>query len=164
MVELFEGVRRVTFRLPLGIDHVHCYLLRSRDGSWTLVDTGLGVDDPEAAWAPVLAALDGPVERVVITHFHPDHVGGARDAAALTTAPVLQGREDAAQAERAWGPDRPSARLAAYFVSHGMPPGDVDEYVRESAWLAEHVHLPGAPSLLDPGDEVDGWRVEPLRG
>ena len=30
--------------------------LRGEDG-WTLVDTGLGVDDPEAHWAPALAAL-----------------------------------------------------------------------------------------------------------
>ncbi len=49
--EVAEGIHRVTFRLPLGIDHVHCYFLRGDDG-WTLVDTGLGVDDAEAHWAP----------------------------------------------------------------------------------------------------------------
>ncbi len=41
MLELEGGVRRVTFPLPLGIDHVHCYLLPGSDG-WTAVDTGLG--------------------------------------------------------------------------------------------------------------------------
>src|SRR5207245_1669054 len=81
-----------------GSDHSHGYRLRSPTGGWTLVDTGLGVDDPEAVWAPVLAELDAPVERVVITHFHPDHVGGARDAAEVTGAPVLEGREDREQA------------------------------------------------------------------
>ena len=45
--EVFDGIRRLTFRLPLGIDHVHCYFLRASDGGWILVDTGLGVDDPE---------------------------------------------------------------------------------------------------------------------
>jgi glyoxylase-like metal-dependent hydrolase (beta-lactamase superfamily II) len=161
---IFDDVRRVTFRLPLGIDHVHCYLVRSRDGSWTLVDTGLGVDDPEAAWAPVLADLDGPVERVVVTHFHPDHVGGARDAAAVTGAAVLQGREDREQSVRAWGPERSSEALGEYFAAHGMPRAQVAEYVRESEWLAGRVRLPEAPALLDAGDSVDGWRVELLRG
>jgi glyoxylase-like metal-dependent hydrolase (beta-lactamase superfamily II) len=70
VIELAEGIRRVTFPLPLGIDHVHCYLVRTADGGWMLVDTGLGLPDPEARWAPVLAALDGPVTRVVVTHFH----------------------------------------------------------------------------------------------
>jgi hypothetical protein len=41
MVEVEEGLYRVTFSLPLGIDHVHCYLVRSSSG-FILVDTGLG--------------------------------------------------------------------------------------------------------------------------
>ena len=69
----------ITFALPFGIDHVHCYLLRSSTGGWILVDTGLGSRDPEAQWRPVLDELDAPIEQIVVTHMHPDHVGGARD-------------------------------------------------------------------------------------
>src|SRR6266700_2340172 len=111
MVELEEGVRRTTFRIPFGIDHVHCYFLRLSGGGWMLVDTGLGSRDPEARWGPVLAELDAPVERIVITHMHPDHVGGARDIAGLTGAPVLQGRLDYEQCVRAWGLGRSPARF-----------------------------------------------------
>jgi glyoxylase-like metal-dependent hydrolase (beta-lactamase superfamily II) len=162
--ELYEGVRRVTFRLPLGITHVHCYLLRSSSGGWTLVDSSLGAEDPEATWAPILAALDAPVERVVITHFHPDHAGGTRDVEALTGAPVLQGREDHAQCVRAWGPERSPERLADYMVEHGMPREEVREYVRESSWLGARVRYAESPQLVDEGDEIDGWRVLVLRG
>jgi glyoxylase-like metal-dependent hydrolase (beta-lactamase superfamily II) len=162
--ELFEGVRRVTFRLPLGIDHVHCYLLRSSEGGWTLVDTGLGSRDPEAVWGPVLAELDAPVERIFVTHMHPDHVGGARDAAGVTRAPVLQGREDHEQCRRAWGPPRSSQALADYMVEHGMPEAHVGDYLRESSKLAEYVHWVEDVEWVEPGDEVDGWRVELLRG
>jgi glyoxylase-like metal-dependent hydrolase (beta-lactamase superfamily II) len=84
-----QGVRRITFALPLGIDHVHCYLLRSSTGGWILVDTGLGSRDPEAKWRPILDELDAPIEQIVVTHMHPDHVGGARDIHELTGAPVL---------------------------------------------------------------------------
>ena len=59
-----KGVRRITFALPLGIDHVHCYLLRASTGGWILVDTGLGTRDPEAQWRPVLDELDAPIRRV----------------------------------------------------------------------------------------------------
>jgi glyoxylase-like metal-dependent hydrolase (beta-lactamase superfamily II) len=163
MVEMEKDVRRVTFPLPFGIDHVHCYLLRSLTGAWTLVDTGLGSRDPEARWRDVLDGLDAPVERIVVTHMHPDHVGGAADIAGLTGAPVLQGSEDYAQCVRAWGERNPEL-FKAYWVSHGMPEATVENIVAESDRLMSAVHWVEGPELLEPGDEVDGWRVEVLPG
>ena len=102
MLELEGGVRRVTFPLPLGIDHVHCYLLPGSDG-WTAVDAGLGLPGARETWASILEEVDGAVRRIVVTHFHPDHVGAAADLADLTGARVLQGAEDYAQCVRTWG-------------------------------------------------------------
>jgi glyoxylase-like metal-dependent hydrolase (beta-lactamase superfamily II) len=162
--ELEPGILRATFPIPLGIDHVHCYLLRSSNGGWILVDTGLGSRDPARRWAPVLDELDAPVEAIVITHMHPDHVGGARDVAELTGAPVLQGRADHAQCERAWGARDPRS-FAEHWVTHGMPLTTVEGLVAESAQLAAAVHWVERPNrLLDAGDDVDGWRVEVLPG
>ena len=164
MDELRPGVLRVTFALPLGIDHVHCYLLRSGDGSWTLVDTGLGVGDAEAVWRPVLDALDGPVERIVVTHLHPDHVGGSADVAALTGARVHQGRLDYEQCLGAWGDESTPARSAAHLAANGMPAELVERVRAESVWLRERVRFARDPVLLDPGDRVDGWEVLHLPG
>src|SRR2546423_14681640 len=100
MLELADGIRRVTFPLPFALDHVHCYGVRASDGSWMLVDTGLGLPGAEERWVPVLAALDAPVTRVVITHFHPDHAGDSAAVAELTSAPVFQGPADHAQGRR----------------------------------------------------------------
>lgn len=164
MEEVAEGVLRVTFDLPFGIDHVHCYFLRTRAGGWMLVDTGLGARDPEALWRPVLDALDAPVERVVVTHMHPDHVGGARDVAELTGAPVHQAREDYEQCLRAWGPERSAERLAAWWTANGLPADQAGEVMRESDALSAAVHYAPDPQPLEPGDELDGWRVVRLRG
>jgi glyoxylase-like metal-dependent hydrolase (beta-lactamase superfamily II) len=164
MVEVEQGVLRITFDLPLGIDHVHCYLLRSSDGGWILVDTGLGARDPEARWRPLLDALDAPVERIVVTHMHPDHVGGARDVSELTGAPVHQGREDYEQCVRAWGPGRSAGAFASYWLGHGLPQELFASVSDDSSRLAAAVHWMPDPELLEPGDEVDGWRVEVLRG
>ncbi len=161
--ELEPGIHRATFRLPFGIDHVHCYLLRSTTGGLILVDTGLGSRDPEARWRPVLDELDAPVERIVVTHMHPDHVGGAKDVAGLTGAPVLQGREDFEQCARAWGRRDPE-RFAAYWLSLGLPADQAAGIVAESNAMVAAVHWHPEPQRLDPGDEVDGWRVELLRG
>src|SRR3954454_283579 len=163
MVDVEKGIRRVTFSIPFGIDHVHCYLLRSSSGKWILVDTGLGTRDPGAKWRAVLDELDAPIEQIVVTHMHPDHVGGARDIQELTGAPVLQGREDYDQCVAAWG-QRDPERFVAYWSSHGMPGLTIDGIARESERLMSAVHWVEGPELLDAGDEVDGWRVEVLRG
>jgi len=163
MREVSEGVRRATFRLPLGIDHVHVYFLRGVDG-WTIVDTGLGVEDAEAAWAPLLAELDAPVVRILVTHFHPDHVGGAWDLAALTGAPVLQGRADFEQCVRAWGPPRRPGALIEFMLEHGLPESEVDQMRSDSGSLRSRVRYHPEPALLDPGDRVEGWDVLLLPG
>jgi glyoxylase-like metal-dependent hydrolase (beta-lactamase superfamily II) len=164
MVVVEEGVRRITLPLPFGLDHVHCYFVRLSSGGWLLVDTGLGTPEPEAQWQPLLDELDAPVERILVTHMHPDHVGGARDVARLTRAPVLQGREDFAQCVSAWGPDWNAERFAAHWRDNGVPAEALDDLVGATSGLLGEVHYAPAPELLDAGDTVDGWTVEVLRG
>jgi glyoxylase-like metal-dependent hydrolase (beta-lactamase superfamily II) len=163
VVDVEEGIRRATFSLPFGLDHVHCYFLRASSGGWILVDTGLGTRTPEERWLPVLAELDAPVELIVITHMHPDHVGGGRDIAELTGAPVVQGREDYEQCVRAWGEHEPQ-RFLEYWASHGVPQHLAADLLRDSERLLEAVHWVRDPQLIDSGDELDGWRIEVLRG
>ena len=93
MDELAEGIRRVTLPLPARPGHVHAYLLPGEEG-WTVVDTGLGLPDARERWAAELDGLPGRVQRIVVTHFHPDHLGATLDVVELTGAPVSQGRLD----------------------------------------------------------------------
>jgi len=163
MVELVDGIRRVTFGLPLGIDHVHCYLVRGEEG-WTIVDTGLGLPAIVEGWRALLAELDGPVERIVITHLHPDHVGAAADVAELTGAPVLQGRLDHEECVRAWGPERPMRRWGDHMRAHGMPEPVVERLAAESDSLRRYVHVVSEVVALDDGDLVGDWQVLDLPG
>jgi glyoxylase-like metal-dependent hydrolase (beta-lactamase superfamily II) len=161
MDELPGGIRRVTFPLPLGIDHVHCYLLPGSAG-WTLVDSGLGLPEAAARWRPSLDGLE--VARIVITHFHPDHAGGGEDAQALTGAPVHQGAEDYEQCVRVWGSDDWSERMADYLQRNGLPDEPAAELRQESRAFAPFIRFARDPELLHEGDEVDGWRVLELPG
>jgi glyoxylase-like metal-dependent hydrolase (beta-lactamase superfamily II) len=154
--EVEDGILRLTLPLPTGPRHVHCYLLRASDG-WTLVDTGLGLMD--TPWDAVLARLDGPVARIFVTHMHPDHVGGAEAAAEATGAPVLQGRLDYEQCERVWGSQDWPERLADWFLRHGVPVDVAEELIASGHVFADFVRFAWHPTLVEPGDSVDGWRV-----
>src|SRR5437588_3473301 len=154
--EVEPGILRVTLPLPSGPRHVHCFLLRGEDG-WTLVDTGLGL--METPWDEILAQVDGPVVRIFITHMHPDHVGGAELAAAATGAPVFQGRLDYAQCERVWGSDDWPERIAEWFLVNGVPPDVAEELIESGHVFADFVRFAWNPTLVERGDEIDGWEV-----
>lgn len=163
-VELGNGVHRLTFPLPLGIDHVHCYLLRSTNGGWILVDAGLGLPGAEERWQPIFDALDGPLERIVVTHFHPDHVGDARSVAELAGATLFQGRLDHEQCARVWGDAGSRERLERHMVANGLPDDQLGDLRRDSDTLRRYVRVPANPVPLEPGDRVDGWEALHLPG
>ncbi len=158
MFEQIEpGIRRLTLPLPTGPRHVHCYVLEGEAG-WLLVDTGLGVGDrPPWGELPTLAAI-------AITHFHPDHVGGAERAAAATGTPVHQGALDYEQCERVWGTQDWPDRIAAWFVRNGVPQPVADELVEQGHAYAPFIRYAREPRRLREGDSVQGWQVLDVPG
>ena len=150
-VSLADGVERLTLPLPTGPKHVHCYLA---DG--TLFDTGLGLGD--APWESL------EVQRIAITHFHPDHVGGAAAAAQATSAPVFQGGLDYGQCERVWGSDDWPERIAAWFLKHGVPEPVAEDLIAQGHAFAPFIRYAIDPELLYEGSELNGWRVVELPG
>ncbi len=122
----------------------------------TLFDTGLGLG--HAPWEAV------DVERIAITHFHPDHVGGAEAAARATGAPVSQGGLDYAQCERVWGSDDWPERMAAWFVRHGVPVNVAEDLIVQGHAFAPFIRYAIDPDLLYEGSEVGGWKVLELPG
>jgi glyoxylase-like metal-dependent hydrolase (beta-lactamase superfamily II) len=158
MDELEGGIRRVTLPLPTRPGHIHSYLLPGDEG-WTIVDTGLGLPDAGERWAAELDGLPGRVARVVVTHFHPDHVGAAADLAELTGAPVAQGRVDYEQCALVWGGTDWSSVLVRWFHDHGVPDNVTDELVEQGSFYRPFVRYQPDPALLDAGDHVDGWEI-----
>lgn len=162
IAEIRPDIRRVTVLQGPAPGHVHCYLLRGQ-GGWTLVDTGLGVPGAGAFWRRVVDGLDGPLERVAITHMHVDHIGAAADVAPLSRGPVLQGRLDREQARTVYGDRGWGRTLADHLRRHGMPPDEAAAV--EGSWRGfASLARPAPAEPLDPGDRVDGWEVVPLPG
>jgi glyoxylase-like metal-dependent hydrolase (beta-lactamase superfamily II) len=76
--DIAPGIRWLRLPLPFMLAHINVWLLRDGD-AWTLVDTGLFTGVTREAWKDIFERhLDGlPLNRVVVTHLHPDHVGCA---------------------------------------------------------------------------------------
>jgi glyoxylase-like metal-dependent hydrolase (beta-lactamase superfamily II) len=87
--EVASGVRWLRMPLPFKLDHINLWMLEDGDG-WTLVDTGINTDETRAAWDRVFERTLGgkPVKRIIVTHFHPDHVGLAGWLAARFRVPL----------------------------------------------------------------------------
>jgi glyoxylase-like metal-dependent hydrolase (beta-lactamase superfamily II) len=76
--EVAPGVYWLRFPLPFALNHINLWLLEDGPG-WVLVDTGIKSDLSRALWERHFATtLRGrPITRIIVTHYHPDHVGNA---------------------------------------------------------------------------------------
>ena len=112
-----------------------------------------------SAGPPSSRGFPGRVQRIVVTHFHPDHVGAALDLVELTGAPVSQGRLDYEQCDLVWGHDDWADVLVDWFRSHGVPDDVMVELIEQGALYRPFIRYQRDPELLEPGDHVDGWRT-----
>lgn len=78
-LEILPGLHWVRMPLPFSLKWINLWLIDDGEPGWTIVDTGMPLDDTKAAWRKIFAdKLDGrPVWRIIVTHMHPDHVGNA---------------------------------------------------------------------------------------
>jgi glyoxylase-like metal-dependent hydrolase (beta-lactamase superfamily II) len=72
-LEVARGVRWLSMPLPFQLDHINLWMLED-DGGPTIVDTGIGNPGTRALWEKILPEK---INRVVVTHYHPDHAGNA---------------------------------------------------------------------------------------
>ncbi|MBT3908349.1 MAG: MBL fold metallo-hydrolase [Rhodospirillaceae bacterium] len=75
--EVAPGVWWLRMPLPFALNHINLWILEDGDG-WTIVDTGVQNDEIKACWETIEKkhfTAEKPLKRVIVTHFHPDHVG-----------------------------------------------------------------------------------------
>lgn len=141
-----EGVLWCRLPLPMRLDHVNVYALADDDG-WTVVDAGFDDDASRAVWAGLTAPGgplgDRPVRRVLVTHSHPDHVGGAGRLMAAG-ARLLTTRTAFLMARMLWldRQDRPSPEQLAFWRAAGMPAEMLATRAAERPWNAADVCAP----------------------
>ena len=108
--EVTPGVFWLRMPLPFALDHINLWLVAEEDG-WAAVDTGLGTAATRTLWeAHFSGTMRGrPLRRIVVTHYHPDHIGNAQWLAERFAGPD--------------GPLVPEMSLAELLTAHGVAEG-----------------------------------------
>ena len=88
-----EDVFWLRMPLPYALNHINLWLLKDGD-QWTIVDTGVDCDLCKQTWQEVLSCFVKPseIKQIIITHYHPDHIGLAAWLAQQADCRVLISR------------------------------------------------------------------------
>jgi len=119
------GLLRVKVPLPFPPREVNAWLLPGPEG-WTLIDSGVDDAPTRALYERVLAdpRLGGkPVGQLLVTHFHPDHVGLAGWLQGRTGAEIHMSRVEWMQARLLLNeqPQEVVSQLLSHFARCGAP-------------------------------------------
>ena len=119
-----EGVYQLKLPVPFPLRFVSVYLVEG-NGGWTIIDSGYDYPPTYEVWergaAGVGCDLRNDMARIVVTHFHPDHLGGARWLQERSGAPVYMLEPEIHFSRRLWGDPEARKPFAEYLTRHGMP-------------------------------------------
>ncbi len=124
-----DGVWQLKLPVPFPLRFVSVYLVEGDDG-WTLIDAGYDYPQARAAWeaGAVEAGCDlaRDVDRILVTHFHPDHIGAARWLGERTGAQVCMMEREIPSARKLWG-SSDTGPFVEYLLRQGMEPDMAEE-------------------------------------
>jgi glyoxylase-like metal-dependent hydrolase (beta-lactamase superfamily II) len=174
-VQLATGVWRIP---TVGSSAVNSFAVLDDDGTVALIDTGLkGAPKRLLAALSLMGKRPADVSKILLTHAHGDHVGGAATMREHTGAPVHIGEHDAGFLRDGKRPPidttRPLGKVFSYFGTK-IPACEVDATLREGDVVAvgggiRVLHTPGhspghcsflleRPGILITGDALFNWR------
>ncbi len=166
------GIHWLRMPLPFALSHINLWLLESADG-WNIVDTGVNSDESHAVWHHVFSDVmrNAPVERIFVTHMHPDHAGCAGWLCNELDADLWMSREEYLMCRiltADTGRETPRAGIDFYHAA-GFPPEAMDRYQELFGLFGRFVSpLPDSFTRLQDEDNVaiagQNWEVVVGRG
>ena len=95
MLKIDNGVYWVRMSLPFALNHINLWVLKD-DNGWVVVDTGVASADIKSNWRKCFSGdMNGEsVNKIIVTHLHPDHIGLAGWMNKKFSAPLYMSRSD----------------------------------------------------------------------
>ncbi|MEE9380584.1 MAG: MBL fold metallo-hydrolase [Hyphomonadaceae bacterium] len=167
-IEIAPRIHWLRMPLPFSLKWINLWLIDDGD-SWTIVDTGMPMDDTKDAWRKIFDEKLGgkPVARIIVTHMHPDHIGCAGWLARkfpdadlwISRLEYITCRMLVADTGR----EAPEAGIEFYRQA-GWDEASLDNYRERFGGFGRAIsQLPDAYRRLEDGDELEmagkSWRV-----
>ncbi|MGL4286102.1 MAG: MBL fold metallo-hydrolase [Phreatobacter sp.] len=158
VIEVAPGILWTRLPLPFRLDHVNIYLIEDGDG-WAVLDTGIDDAVTRAAWEALVA---GPLKgrhltRLIVTHFHPDHIGLAGWLAERFGIPLITSQTSYLSCLNiSLSPNALDAKLYRdFYLGHGLG-AELTELVstQGNEYLHMVANLPGTFLRIVGGDTL----------
>lgn len=170
--QVAPGIYLLRMPLPFALDHINLWLLEDADG-WTLIDTGLNTASSRKLWDELhqdwLSAR--PLVRIVVTHFHPDHIGLSSWLAERFNCRVWMTAPEYELAKRSLsgGSEDNNMMRLAFLRRHGL---DGEQLQALAGWgglyRAGVAGLPAELEIIEDGRSLtigmDQWRIITAQG
>lgn len=149
-----DDIHAVRVPVPYPVKATNCYMAEGAEG-WDIIDTGARTEAAEEVWTEAFRERNirpGDVNRLYITHYHPDHLGMAGWLQKHMGGTVHMHHIEANWVSRVWAEGMPQAKeVANQFRYHGMPEEWAQD-IEEQFTLQRHDVLPLPTEILKLSD------------
>ncbi len=151
--------------LPFRLNHINLFIIDT-DKGWVIIDAGIFGEHTRRYWQSLLSGFlsKKPVDKIIITHHHVDHIGFACELARMTGAECYSSLEEISHANFLFNlsPSEFSELLASKYTSYGLPKeeialgrNDSDRYLRYVPELPEFKEFSEADTIVGTSSR---WR------
>jgi glyoxylase-like metal-dependent hydrolase (beta-lactamase superfamily II) len=154
-----HGIFWLRMPLPFAMGHINLWLLEDGD-DWTIVDTGVAIDESKQVWKRTFLSLMAGrrVNRVIVTHLHPDHVGCAGWLTGIFDVTLWMTREEYLLCRilvADTGRDTPEAGTR-FYTAAGFPSESLHHYQKLFGMFGKYVSpLPESFRRMKSGDSIE---------
>lgn len=166
-ISVAPGVLWMRLPMPIALNHINVFAIEDGEG-WTLVDTGLAIEETRGLWEAILSGPlgDRPVTRMICTHMHPDHIGLAGWLCERFDTPLLMTRLEYVTARMLVSDTGKTAPKAgeAFYRAAGWNEAQIEIYRCEFGRFGMAVSpMPDGFTRISEGDRISigghDWRV-----
>ncbi|WP_240876189.1 MBL fold metallo-hydrolase [Shimazuella soli] len=147
----------VSLPLPFSLKQITAYVVEVGD-KLTIIDTGLHTKQTSDTWQRFFHEKGWQwkqVEKIIVTHYHPDHYGFAGKLQEWSGASVYISKREYDQIQAFWNPTSGNpSEVATFFASYGFPSDRLHEITE---------HMEGFRAVIEPHPSVLKWLDEDER-
>ena len=160
LIEVSAGIFWLRMPIPFSLDHINLWVLRDHDG-WTIIDTGFYSLESVSLWEAVLSGhcKGEKINKIIVTHFHPDHVGMAGWLVNKTAAPLhmSQGEFDMLHIACQAFTNEQNVTRRQFYQCFGLPENTISKLLDRKGSYIDGV--PNAPLLFQRMNDSESIEI-----